>query len=424
MAFPSLSFPASTPLFPRAHVVLEYLNDYARWFGLMEHVRLGRCVSSVRRREGEGEGRWVVTTVATSVGGDGGEGREEEETAEFDLVVVCNGHYRVPFYPTPSIKGLAAWLHAGRASHSAYYRRPHAYAGTVLVIGGGPSGLDIVADVRGVVESVIHSINGDVGEDVGNLKRRGRVVEFHEGGDGRVTFEDGTSESGIAHCILATGYEFSFPFLHDASDVMVCGVPPPAPAIPRELYNTRHSIFPLAKHIFPIHAGREFPPWSLAFMGRVLTRVAPFPVFEAQARAVVRVFGEPRLLDAEMEEGEFMERREVLRERYGEGMGAITKGWHRLKPLDQYGYRKALDAISGSRVGVGEWEEEMYVKRVVLREMWVELEKRGEGEEWVGGVGEQNRDGEEGKMEWVAMMKTMLKTCARGNEEGKLGVPA
>ena len=49
--------------------------------------------------------------------------------------------------------------------------------------------------------------------------------------------------------------------------------------------------------------------------------------------------------------------------RYGEGVHAITKGWHRFEPLDQYGYLEALDAIAGSRVGVGEWEEMCAVLR-------------------------------------------------------------
>jgi hypothetical protein len=57
---------------------------------------------------------------------------------------------------------------------------------------------------------------------------------------------------------------------------------------------------------------------------------------------------------------------------------------------------------------VGEWEEEMYLNRVVLREMWVELEKRGEGEVWVEGVGQGSRDADQRKMEWVAVMKAML----------------
>ncbi|KAF8228651.1 hypothetical protein L208DRAFT_1486719 [Tricholoma matsutake] len=89
--------------------------------------------------------------------------------------------------------------------------------------------------------------------------------------------------------------------------------------------------------------------------------------------------------------------------------------WHWFKPLKQYTYREYLNEFSasswsGSGYGkVGEWEREMYLNRGVLREVWVKLERRGEAGEWVRGVGEGYREGEEGK-EWVEVSRKMLRS--------------
>jgi hypothetical protein len=95
----------------------------------------------------------------------------------------------------------------------------------------------------------------------------------------------------------------------------------------------------------------------------------------------------------------------------------ITKAWHRFEPLEQFAYRDALHefASSWSNTKVLEWEKEMYVSRGVLREVWVELEKRGETEGWIRGVGEGDREGEEGKREWVEVMRKMLTWAEEGS---------
>lgn len=416
MAYTSFSFPASTPIFPRASVVLQYLNDYTHHFHLTPHIRLNTTVQAVHRDSSNSQ--WNVT-LSTS------------ETLTFDLIIVCDGHYRVPLYP--DVSGLSQWLHKGKATHAAYYRRPHNIGNIVLVIGGGPSGLDISSEMRPFAHTVIHSITHAPNEDVGNLKQRGRVVQFHECETGKVTFEDGTTESGIDHCILATGYQFSFPFFHD--DIIRFEDPPAVPPLPQNLYYTPHSIFPLAKHMFPLYGSSTnttntntvattadttttttFPPWSMAFMGRILRRLAPFPLLEVQARAILHAFAHPESLDRIHEEKEFMSRHESLRLKLGtDDAVAITTAWHRFEPLEQYAYREYLDEFSasswsGSGYGkVGEWEREMYLNRVVLREVWVELERRGEAGEWVRGVGEGDREGEEGKKEWVEVLRKMLR---------------
>ncbi|KAG6861382.1 hypothetical protein C0995_000788 [Termitomyces sp. Mi166 len=396
MAYTSYPFPPSTALFPDAKVVLQYLNDYTDHFHLRSYIQFNTTVKAVLWNGS----RWEVTTSANAV-------------LSFDLVMVCNGHYRIPRYPdTP---GIAQWLSCGRASHSAAYRHPYNMGDTVLVVGGGPSGQDISAEMCTAARTVIHSATGATIEDIGNLKRRGRVAQF--GDDGQVIFEDGTVETGINHCILATGYEYSFPFFSE--DVLRSAVPPPMPPLPTELYNSTYSVFPLARHMFPLT--KTFPPSSLAFLG-LLVRVAPFPLVEAQARAVLHAFADPGSLEPMQEAVDIMTRYEEVREQVGDEPRTIAKTWHCFKALQQFEYRDALyefcvasngdlnaawQSVQGegsrSYTKVPEWEKEMYCKKDILRKAWKHLVELGKAEEWVKGVGQG------GVHEWVDMTKRLEK---------------
>jgi hypothetical protein len=393
MAYPSFSFPPSTPLYPNASVVLQYLKDYATHFNLYPHIRLNTTVKSVDRDTPNSQ--WKLT-LSTS------------EYILFDLVIICNGHYNIPRYP--NVPGLAHWSRAGNASHAFYYRRPHNIGNTVLVVGGGPSGLDICAEMCSSAHTVIHSFTNAPNENIGNLKRRGRVSRFHEDTH-TVTFQDGTVESGIDHCILATGYDNSFSFL--SADILHPRLPPPPPPLPADLYNTTYSVFPLAKHLFPLRSPRttpSFPPWSMAFMG-LLVRVVPFPIFEAQTRAVLHAFAHPEALDCTREAVDIMTRHEALRNKLGSDDPLVmAKAWFRFEPLEQFEYRDILSEFIGKgEEKVPQWEQQMYLDKGLLRELWVELERRGEAEEWVRGVGEGDRGGEETKMEWVDLVNRIKK---------------
>ena len=392
MAFTSFTFPPSTPVFPRAVLVQNYLESYAAHFNLTPHIRFETAVQVVQRDTS----KWKVQ-ISTG------------ETLDFDLVIVGNGHYRIPRYPdTP---GLSEWFTSGKASHAAWYRRPHDLGNTVMVVGAGPSGKDIVAEMRTVARVVIHSSTGTTAEDIGNLKLRGRVTRF--GGNGQVMFEDGSTESGIDHCILATGYEMSFPFF--SSNVTQHGLPPPAPPLPRELYNSTYHVFPLAKHMFPLQA--KFPPSSLAFIG-LLVKVAPFPLLEAQACAVMHAFARPDALEATREAVDIITRYEQLREELGDDSLSIAKAWHRFKDHEQFDYRDRMYEFAASSMGEGqreriivpEWQKEMYNKKDVLRRVWIKLVKSGEADEWVKGVGEN------GSHEWIDLLKKMLRRAKEADE--------
>lgn len=349
MAYSDFSFPASTPIFPDANRVLQYLNDYALHFNLSHHIRFNSTVTSVKRDPSNSH--WNVTI-------------NNSESLSFHLVIICNGHYHIPRYH--DVPGIAQWIRARKATHAAYYRRPDHFGNVVLVIGGGPSGLDISSEMRTSAHTVIHSATYATHEDIGNLKRRGRVSYFHENTH-QVTFEDGTTESGIDHCILATGYELSYPFL--PADVFLPTLPPTSPPLPSNIHANTYSVFPLAKHLFPLQSPHSiststgFPPWSIAFMG-LLIRIIPFPLFESQARAVLHAFAHPEALEPTREAVDIMTRHETLRLRLGsDDPLVIAKAWHRFESLEQFEYRDALSDFVNASSGEGkvqEWEIEMY----------------------------------------------------------------
>jgi hypothetical protein len=382
MAYTSFPFPPSTPVYPKAAVVQSYLEAYRDHFNLSPYIRLNTTVVNAEWHEP----RW---NVVLSSG----------ETLSFDFLIVANGHYRVPIYP--EIPGLSQWIKEGKASHSAWYRRPHDIGSIVLVIGAGPSGRDISSEMRDHAETVIHSISSAKPQDTGNLKIRGRVVELKDH-DNQVVFEDGTVESGISHCILATGYSFSFPFFSTSTIQPPHAFPPPVPPLPNELYNSGYHVFPLAKHLFPLSPQNQFPATSIAFMG-LLTKVVPFPLFEAMAHAMVKVLSDPESLDTTKEAKDVITRYKALRIQYNDDPLAIAKAWHKSLQHEQFEYRDELYAFAGIHdVKVEDWEMEMYDEKVGLRIIWNELEASGQAEEWVKGVGEG------GKEEWVSLMKKLL----------------
>ncbi|KIK68500.1 hypothetical protein GYMLUDRAFT_54123 [Collybiopsis luxurians FD-317 M1] len=396
MAYTNFSFPPETPVYPRAHVVETYLQSYAKHFNLYPHIQFNTSVDAVERVLESGQWKVKLSTGEIEI---------------FDFLAVCNGHYRIPRLPTNSIPGLAKWLDLKKAIHSSWYRHPDPdYGNNVLVIGAGPSGQDISSELAGSGATVIHSVRGALSEDFGKIKRRGLVVEL--GQNGQVLFEDGTVEKDVAFCILATGYKVDFPFFD--STVIQQAFPPPIPPIPQQLYNSSYHVFPLAKHMFPLDGANT----NVAFLG-LLVRVAPFPLLEAQARAMVHVFANPGVLDSTREAVDIVSRYTQLSAKFNsEDPLVIAHEWHRFEPHEQFDYRDELYGFANGSVGipgkiiVPAWEKRMYYAKNILREFWVDLEKKGLADEWVKGVGLG------GPHEWIELLEKMLKEARK--ESGKI----
>ncbi|KAI0720723.1 FAD/NAD(P)-binding domain-containing protein [Cerioporus squamosus] len=412
MAYTSFPFPPETALYPPAATtpVLSVTRDVDA-------------------------GKWTVTVRSPDT--------HSEEIQAFDFVIVANGHYRIPRFPVYARSRALA--RAKKAMHSVYYRNPSDFgdARTVVVVGAGPSGQDLCTDLLDSGRSVIHSVTGAVREDLhdGRLKVRGRIAHYGDLAEGRVVFEDGSEESGVDRCVLATGYKMDFPFL--PASILRQTLPPPIPPLPGALYNSTYHVFALAKHVFPLVNAEEFPSSTVAFLGLPI-RVAPLPLLEAQMRAVLHVFAHPESLDPAQEAVDIIARYESLRSRVTEPSPAasastsstteaeevakdapsnsndpvelaIANAWHRFDGHEQFEYRDALHAFAGASIRVPAWEVEMYDAKGILREEWRDLERLGQAEEWVRGVGSSS--GEKGTEEWVTLMRKLLKRAEERHPE-------
>lgn len=204
MPFRDFSFRDSLPSFVGHADVLQYLEDYANHFDLLPHIKFNTFVESVTPvKEGDDKEKWIVRVKKLE------EESQPSESNVYDAVIVCNGHYSVPY--TPKIPGLEDFQ--GTFIHSHHYRRPDDFKDKIVVmIGAGPSGRDIGIDVARLAKRVflcnwyapLTTRLPDNMEEVPTVSaiKRDNVVEFTDG-----------REEKVDAIIASTGYEFSFPFL-------------------------------------------------------------------------------------------------------------------------------------------------------------------------------------------------------------------
>jgi dimethylaniline monooxygenase (N-oxide forming) len=128
--FHDFPFDPETQEFPSHEDMAEYLNAFARNFGVAERIRFNSKVTRVTPAVDDGTLRWVV------------EVNDGAERHEFDSVIVAAGHL------TEHVMPPFAGDFEGEIMHSHYYRVPAPFAGKrVLVVGSGNSGCDITADL-------------------------------------------------------------------------------------------------------------------------------------------------------------------------------------------------------------------------------------------------------------------------------------
>jgi dimethylaniline monooxygenase (N-oxide forming) len=129
-AFSDFSYPPGTDEFPTAKQVQDYLEAYARHFGL--HVQTGTEVVSVT--DGAKGRRDPFEVVFRPTGA-----KNTGHARGFDFVAVCNGVFSTP--RIPRIEGQETFR--GRVLHSSDVRSGEELRGKrVIVIGAGKSALD------------------------------------------------------------------------------------------------------------------------------------------------------------------------------------------------------------------------------------------------------------------------------------------
>lgn len=263
-----LDFPKELPSFIRAGDLGRYHVAYAERFGVRKLVRFGARVCRVQplrseEEDSRGDSLWQVAWDTET-------GHCSEH---FDAVVVATGHYSRPY--RPEVPGQAQWLAAAPSAgaraveHSRTYRGPSRYASRVLlVVGGRSSAVDIAREARGVAAWVYVLSKGcDEVEAVGNCTHvpLGTAI----GRDGRLVLSGGEVIPGppVERVVLATGYEYEYPFL-DGTELGL------------DFGRASRYVAPLFMHV--LHARRP----SLGFIGVPLSVPVPIPLFEAQARLV------------------------------------------------------------------------------------------------------------------------------------------
>lgn len=251
--------------FPGHEEVLKFLEDFATEFRLTELIRFNTEVVRVEL----GNDEWVVESKTC--------GSNSEQV--FDAVVVCSGHHTEPRVAT-DIPGIDKWPR--KQVHSHNYRVPEPFRDQIVVIiGSGPSAVDISRDIAKVAKEVhLSSRSPDVKvaklDRYNNVWQHSKINYVYE--DGRVAFLDGSTIEPdiIFHC---TGYKFHFPFLRTNGTLRV--------------ENDR--VGPLYKHIFP----PKIAP-RLSFIGlpsrSVITRM-----LELQSKWVAQVLSGKVLLPSEEE---------------------------------------------------------------------------------------------------------------------------
>lgn len=134
----------TTPMFPKAWQVGQYLQTYAQKFNLDACIKLNTPITKVRQVEGSGA--WGVTCVERKSDGPG------PSTYTFDFLLVASGFFAWPassMDPCPNV-------YSACVMHSSLFRELTGLtkqAGKIAVIGGGISGSEAAAQAAFQISS-------------------------------------------------------------------------------------------------------------------------------------------------------------------------------------------------------------------------------------------------------------------------------
>ena len=266
MEFSDHKFGEEVNLFPARQIVRSHLKDYAK--EVNPFVKYSTKVVGISLHKIDGQDRWNVDSCNLK------DGTSDVCRIEYDAVVVAIGNYNSPFIPfVPGLKAFDA-AYPGSVTHSMSYTKPDKFAGQkVIVIGGGPSGMDISSQICHYSSlPLLFSIREPSNPAMLNEQQHRRkemfpIAEFIIE-DRAVLFEDGTMERNIDAVIFRSGYLYSYPFLRNLQ--------PP-------IITDGSRVHGLYEHVF--HTAHP----TIAFLG-LPVKVAPVPVSETQAAVIARVW--------------------------------------------------------------------------------------------------------------------------------------
>ncbi|KAI8913923.1 hypothetical protein DFJ77DRAFT_431526 [Powellomyces hirtus] len=338
MRFTAHPFPAGTPLYPTHHIVRQYLSSYSEHFGLGKYIRFGHEIIRASWKDG----KWSIRVRRIP--------REEQQSTSdksyletFDYLLLCSGHYNLPFIP--QWPGISDWssTKTHQLSHSIYYRSATPFKDkVVLVVGAGPSARDILAEVSVVAKKTYHSLPRSVydAKQTENYSVRQKEViikpPIRQFTTTSIQFEDLTFSDDVDVVISGTGYRFDFPFFGD------------------------RTLPPLEHHMIPVKSDQADSPPPVLFLGTP-SRVIPFPLFEFQALAATQIL-------------------------LGRKMPSAPPCTTHVLDLEQFNYCDTLARDAGVDLRVQPWVTRVYALKNVLRKIWRHLEREGDWKRWVEGV--------------------------------------
>lgn len=258
MRFQDLDWPASSQLFPKHETVLTYIQSYA--LDVSHLIRYETQITSVSPIPGPSM-RWTITSLSLR------SSTPQEE--DYDAVIVANGHFIVPYIP--SIPGIEAFnkAHPGVITHAKYYRAAEDFTDKkVVVVGASASGTDISTQIAPHCATPLLWCSTSPPTSPSPLKSaRPQIARFLPETCG-VEFADGSTAQGVDAVLFATGYLYSLPFLE--------GVEPRLITDGTRVENTYEHLF--------------YAPRPTLALLTLPQRIIPFPIAEAQAAVLARVY--------------------------------------------------------------------------------------------------------------------------------------
>lgn len=232
-------FPAHLPSFIGHSDVFDYLVEFSQKHDLEKYIRFGTEVVECSQmddvdKEANQYPKWKVAYKPT--------GSADSAICQlvFDFVLVCSGHFEVPYQP--SILNIDTFQ--GSVTHARDYDRPDKFRGSrVLVVGSRSSGTDIARELvaagcevhvadrsRGQKSKSTASTDNDASHNLAESINTGSNHDlnknepfpgslFHHSSirrivpnSKRVEFED-DSVADVDIVMFCTGYYYHFPFL-------------------------------------------------------------------------------------------------------------------------------------------------------------------------------------------------------------------
>lgn len=259
MTFEQIPYPPHVPSFPSHRQVLDYIHEYAHRHDLWPLISFNNPVKSASKRDG----MWHIHT--------------DRDTRQYHALYVCSGHFSKPRdWHVDGMEHLRS--HGTLIHHSLMYKKPDTYQDQrVLVIGAGPSGIDIALELSTVAKHVYLSHSHDSTvipiNAPENLSEIGLIT--HVSKDGLVHHDKNVHDAFRVNVVLlCNGYIKSFPFL----DLY----PGKGSIAGTHIWPDGRSVRGLVRHC----VAREDP--TLTFVG-LPDKMIPFPTFEQQIAFSVRV---------------------------------------------------------------------------------------------------------------------------------------